>query len=76
MEIAALGTSLLRIVLLLLEMWRDRKQESVGYAAALKDALDQAHRDLAMADAERKVIADGHAADSTDNAFDPEFRRP
>jgi hypothetical protein len=68
-------TLVLRLVLFIAEMTRDRKQESTGYALAVKEALEQAHRDLALADAERTAAANEHAADPTDSAFDQEFKR-
>lgn len=71
-----LVTLVLRLVLFIAEMVRDRKQEAAGYARAVKESLEQAHRDLALADAERAQAANTHAADSTDAAFDQEFRRP
>ena len=70
-----IGSLLLRLVLLLSEMARERQQQGVGYARAAQEALAQAHRDLAMADAERQQAAQAHASDSTDAAFDQEFRR-
>ena len=71
-----IGSLLLRLVLLLSEMARERQQQGVGYARAVKDTLEAAHRELAMADAERQEAADTHARDPTDAAFDQEFRRP
>jgi hypothetical protein len=66
----------LRIVLMLAEMSRDRAQKANGYAEAVKDALERAHRDLAEADAERVAAEQVHAGDGTDDAFDQDFRRP
>ena len=64
----------LRIVLLLAEMSKDRAAKATGYAQAVKDALEQAYRDLGEADAERILAAQAHK-DPTDDAFLPDFKR-
>jgi hypothetical protein len=76
MEVLGALASLLKLLNMLGEMARERKDESAGYARAVKDMLDDAHRYLAEADAERLLIAEGHSNDPTDGAFDPDFRRP
>ena len=75
-SIATIATLILRLILLWAEQVREKKSENVGWGKAIEDVLAEAHKDAAFADAERKIIADGHAADSSDGAFDPEFRRP
>ncbi len=70
-----IGSLILRIVLMLAEMSRDKAQTDKGYALAVKDALEQAHRDLAEADAER-ILAEQSHSDPTDGAFLPEYKRP
>jgi hypothetical protein len=76
MEIIAALASLLKLLNMFGEMTRERKDEGAGYAQAVKDMLDQAHKDLAWADAERVLIAESHANDPSDNSFSSEFRRP
>lgn len=70
-----IGSLLLRLVLLLSEMARERQQQGIGYARAVQDTLDAAHRELAMADAERQQAEAEHASKSDDSAFSQEFRR-
>ena len=74
-DIVSLVTLGLRLILLLMEQVKEAKAEGVGYARATKDVLDQAHLDLAMADAERTEAEAQHKAHDDDTAFDPEFRR-
>ncbi len=65
----------LRLILMLTEMSRDRSIKASGYAEAVKDALEQAHRDLAEADAARYEAEQAHVKDKTDDAFLPDFKR-
>ena len=74
-SIATIATLVLRLVLLLAEQVREKKSENVGWGQAIEAVLAEAHKDAAFADAERKLIADGHASDSSDGAFDSDFRR-
>lgn len=69
------ATAVLRLVLLLVEIWRERSQQNVGYAKSIKDVADWAHRRVAEADAERVAAENTHKSDPTDAAFDPAFRR-
>ena len=68
-------TLVLRLIMFIAEMTREAKQEKAGYTKAVQDALDQAHRDLAMADAERAQADATYSQDPTDSAFDQEFKR-
>lgn len=56
-------------------MMQDNKQQGIGRMQALAEALEAAHKDLALADAARVEADEAHAKDSTDNAFDLDFRR-
>lgn len=68
-------SAIAKLLLMIGEMVREHKQQGIGYAKAVQDALETAHRDLALADAERiQAVADHQ--DQTDAAFDQEFRRP
>jgi hypothetical protein len=70
-----IGSLLLRLVLLLSEMARERQQQGVGYAKAMAETLEKAHREIAIADAEEQQTDAKHRDDPTDNAFDREFER-
>ena len=74
-DFLTIGTLLARIVLFLLEASRERTERGVGYTKAVKEALEQAHLDLALADAAEREANAQHRADATDAAFDQEFRR-
>lgn len=56
-------------------MARERQQQGIGYARAIADILEEAHREVAIADAERQQTDVRHQSDLTDAAFDQEFRR-
>lgn len=76
MDIITAGTLFLRLVLLITEMVRERRQEGVGYLKATQDVLDWVHRRVAEADAERVSAADAHKANpGSDDGFDSDFRR-
>ncbi len=75
-ELLTIGTLLLRLVLFLMESARERTEQGVGYMRAVKDALEQAHRDIAEADAERLAAEAEHRKHPNDDGgFLDEFRR-
>lgn len=74
-ELLTTATLLLRLVLLIAEQSKERKQQDAGWMQAINSVLEQNHKFLAMADAERVAAEEAHAADPTDDAFLREFER-
>jgi hypothetical protein len=73
MDVLTLG---LRLLLLLFELVRERKERGDGYTQAIREVFENAHRELAMADAARIEAEAGHREHPNDDAgFDGEFRR-
>ena len=74
-ELLTTATLLLRLVLLIAEQSKERKQQDAGWLQAINAVLEQNHKNLAMADAERLAAEEAHAADPSDNAFLREYER-
>ena len=68
-------SNLLKLVNFITAAMHDREQQGIGRAQAIAEALEQAHKDLAMADAAQMEADAAHAKDPTDDAFDSDFRR-
>ncbi len=66
---------ILRIVTFFTTMVQEKAQQNIGYDKAIKEALEEGHRIMAEADAERVMAEKTHNTDPTDNAFDPDFKR-
>jgi hypothetical protein len=66
---------IMRLVNFLAAKVAEREQRAIGREQAIKEALIEAHKELAMADAARLEAEAGHRKDDTDAAFDQEFRR-
>ncbi len=64
-----------RLITFLTTMVQEKAQQGIGYDKAIKQALEEGHRILAEADAERVNAEIGHNTDPTDGAFDPDFKR-
>lgn len=56
-------------------MVHDAEQRGLGRKEAVADALEQAHIELAWADAAEQEAMQSHAKKNDDSAFDPTFKR-
>jgi hypothetical protein len=56
-------------------MVNDAEQRGLGRKEALAEALEMAHRDMAIADAAEAEAMAQHAKIKDDNAFDRDFER-
>ena len=56
-------------------MVRDAEQRGLGRKEAVAEALEQAHIELAWADAAEQSAVQSHAKAQDDTAFDDKFRR-
>ncbi len=68
-------SNLLKLAQFINALMHDREQQGIGRAQAIAEALEQAHKDLALADAAQMEADAAHAKDPTDAAFDSDFRR-
>lgn len=67
---------LLSLITLILTMVRDAEQRGLGRTEAVAEALEQAHKDIAYAQAIEEEARRSHNANPDDDSgFDPEFRR-
>lgn len=66
---------LIALVQFIAGMVRDSEQRGLGRQEAISEALEQAHLELAWADAAGREADDDHAKVTDDRAFDPTFRR-
>ena len=73
--IVAIISRTLQLVTFLTSMMHDREQQGIGRTQALAEALQEAHKALALADAAQIQADQAHAKDPTDNAFDRDFMR-
>ena len=74
-ELLTTATLLLRLVLLIAEQSKERKQQDAGWVAAINAVLENSHKNLAYAEAERIAAEEAHSKDPTDDAFLREFER-
>ena len=74
-EWLTIATLVGRIALMLIERAREKTDQGVGYMRAMKESLEQAHLDLARADAAQYEADEQHRKDPTDDAFDRRFER-
>lgn len=66
---------LIALVQFITGMVRDAEQRGLGRKEAISEALEQAHLELAWADAAGREADDDHAKVDDDTAFDPDFQR-
>ena len=68
---------ILSLINLIMTMVRDGEQRGLGRAEAVAEALENAHKDIAYANAIEEEAARSHNANPDDDSgFDADFRRP
>lgn len=68
---------LLSLVYLIMSMIKDAEQKGLGRAEAVAEALENAHKDIAYANAvEEEAVRSHNANPDDDSGFDADFRRP
>ena len=68
---------LLSLISLIMTMVRDNEQRGLGRTEAVAEALENAHKDIAYANAIEEQAAKAHnASPNDDSGFDADFRRP
>jgi len=66
---------LIALVQFVASMVHDAEQRGLGRKEAIAEALEDAHKELAWADAAGREADDDHAKVDDDTAFDPAFQR-
>jgi hypothetical protein len=68
---------ILALINLIMTMVRDKEQRGLGRTEAVAEALENAHKDIAYANAIEEAAAKEHNANpDSDSGFDTDFRRP